>query len=1567
MTDPLSAASGIAGLISLADIIFIKLVQLRKLWKSAKKAEDDAQILMTQISPYDSSVRLTAVEACYQSLSDIRNKLNAALDKMKSNSGRQRLVEKVKFVFSTDEMTELLVNLSRHQDTFQLAIAADSMSGIIQCLSRGEGVKQQVEEVATDVKRVLDICVRVDMSTRKKNIIEFFMKESPGQAFQTSLKLRHPLTGLWIQRCPEYQCWLKGSTTSLWLAGMMGAGKTVLVGTVIEDALQLSSDRVANPEAFKALEDYHNTLHPSTGILQTSTSEELLAVLEKMSAVLDRIIIVVDGIDEGEKVDEILSILTKISKLCRVSLAVSSRDEVQIREALVEFDELQISATNDDVRLFVMGEMETRIQSRKLRNVGTKMKEEIVDTLITKARGMFRWVACQLDYLCELSTDRQRREAMKSLPPTLPETYIRILERIPLPNLDALSPEQDNRTLALACLNYLQVANFERLVCGDETILFDSELPFHRYAILNWARHAANHLEDDEVFGLMKTLFDPARSAPPNYAWKLNMLPHSGDMSRYGDDKTSISVPSPFELAAIGPEMICTGIYDSPSRELPQDQALWNSKFDSFGITTVRVLDTLQTLRASGMEDTKPPFPRLDHTLNTVIHRAVYLDPSYIIVAVRVILSTVAAVDVSKLPETPLAADSMEWFIRERVWVKYGMQLTYKVDYESLLREAILQLNPLTSEAPFIGRLCYACWEMALSWRLAFTLDPCFVSTAIKVMVSAEQPGRIPHILTLTNGAGDLSHPLREVIATLVRLDTLEAFENANETCAVFSLLEPLPFWSDEGGRNKAMGAIQNKDIIYPLEASILKKLLQMTKYLDNFISSDAAILLHYASILGIRYLAHAEDLVRYLLASGLDVHRRAGRYSPLEVACLAISESADLCDAFASVLSAERLGEANPTEGMAAFHYATLVHRAEVTPMMKALLNCGANVNAPVVKSGVTPLMAAVSLKSVSGAIWLLQHGADPTVSDKTGTCAVSIACNSGYTAFLEYLEGWTSPKTGKPFDWEANSLYYSTRKLKTHLNPLHMACISSNRAVVAFLLERKLVGINNKTHRGYTAMHLAVRFHNAEILSLLVEYGADIGAVDNLGQLPLHWAVAWGYLDAVEFLLSKGSPQTRNYLGKTPLTIAVDGKRLEMITLFENILGEKPADSHGALGLSAAADFFVAAVKRGDVNAVSHGAQEVVNLLLNRGATTADVFPFLIMPDEHDPWHGTVLDLAVIKFASEAILWRLLDRHLEEGENHLNNPPGLLWRAALHENILAINVLTRHLKANIKAYRKNCTTLECSDLFLLANGADVHQPNDVGARPLHIAARSKAQNSDQIMKFLIAAGAAVNVRNIFGNDAISLCGRDPVNREILLSGDAPLSFSTFALQHRPSPFGDFISILDTDAFVLLARHGIDPTSDNGLGAIPAHAAMAQAKVASLLLNGDYGMTELASPRIDFAHPIESSWLGSAFRLYRRRIPEARFKRVLESPVFHGCTCLYWAALRGGNLQAVKVLVRHGAKLLFWDADREISAIDLARESAEVVRWLLVLRHTEQNKIQAAGAEGSEGFGSIL
>lgn len=42
----------------------------------------------------------------------------------------------------------------------------------------------------------------------------------------------------------------------------------------------------------------------------------------------------------------------------------------------------------------------------------------------------FRWVVCQIDYLCECAHDEERREALSKLPPDLPKSYRRLLERL---------------------------------------------------------------------------------------------------------------------------------------------------------------------------------------------------------------------------------------------------------------------------------------------------------------------------------------------------------------------------------------------------------------------------------------------------------------------------------------------------------------------------------------------------------------------------------------------------------------------------------------------------------------------------------------------------------------------------------------------------------------------------------------------------------------------------------------------------------------------------------------------------------------------------------------------------------------------------------------------------------------------------------------------------------------------------------------------------------------------------------------------------------------------------------
>jgi Ankyrin repeats (3 copies)/Zinc finger, ZZ type/Ankyrin repeats (many copies) len=60
----------------------------------------------------------------------------------------------------------------------------------------------------------------------------------------------------------------------------------------------------------------------------------------------------------------------------------------------------------------------------------------------------FRWVQCQLDYIKTLRRDKDRREALKDLPPGLPETYKRELNRIE-------NPGETDKQIALRALNWL--------------------------------------------------------------------------------------------------------------------------------------------------------------------------------------------------------------------------------------------------------------------------------------------------------------------------------------------------------------------------------------------------------------------------------------------------------------------------------------------------------------------------------------------------------------------------------------------------------------------------------------------------------------------------------------------------------------------------------------------------------------------------------------------------------------------------------------------------------------------------------------------------------------------------------------------------------------------------------------------------------------------------------------------------------------------------------------------------------------------------------------------------------
>ncbi|KAI1413171.1 ankyrin [Hypoxylon sp. FL1857] len=473
MADPLSISASIAGLVTLADVVFLRLM---KYVKSAKNAAKETEELAREINvlggalnslsrlarsfddePADTKkFRMHHIEACSDILTNIQKKLK----RFDSDS----LKRKVTWPFQSGQVKELLEDLARHKQSVDLALSANSMDLLLRSLAREENLQKATSEILASVEKTREITSRIRRDDDRQKVLKFFLRCNPQQNYEMSLKLRHPRTGLWLLQLPKLQIWLSTANEKLWFTGIPGAGKTVLAGTIIEAALARCNEHVAGAfffcdykdedthspvnilsalayqiaiqkeEAFLILEQCFGDLHPRHSLPRDPTVDGLERVIGQMIKLFDQVFIIVDGIDEcGKHVVDILETLCFVSDDSEnVSIALLSRDEPDIRDRLEDdFFCERVAAHTEDITEYVTAEIEERIRVGRLRIDDLELKGEIMQGLIDGAAGMFRWVACQLDHLQECVSDKDCREALKKLPPDLNETYLRILKRIP--------------------------------------------------------------------------------------------------------------------------------------------------------------------------------------------------------------------------------------------------------------------------------------------------------------------------------------------------------------------------------------------------------------------------------------------------------------------------------------------------------------------------------------------------------------------------------------------------------------------------------------------------------------------------------------------------------------------------------------------------------------------------------------------------------------------------------------------------------------------------------------------------------------------------------------------------------------------------------------------------------------------------------------------------------------------------------------------------------------------------------------------------------------------------------
>lgn len=110
-------------------------------------------------------------------------------------------------------------------------------------------------------------------------------------------------------------------------------------------------------------------------------------------------------------------------------------------------------------------------------------------------------MACQLDHICELPTDRARREALEKLPPTLPGTYERILLR-----LNESSEAVRNlvrKSLQLIAVRHIEKLRFEEIcealsIPDDSDTLHDDET-VEKCEVLQWCSSLIRTSHQDHI------------------------------------------------------------------------------------------------------------------------------------------------------------------------------------------------------------------------------------------------------------------------------------------------------------------------------------------------------------------------------------------------------------------------------------------------------------------------------------------------------------------------------------------------------------------------------------------------------------------------------------------------------------------------------------------------------------------------------------------------------------------------------------------------------------------------------------------------------------------------------------------------------------------------------------------------------------------------------------------------------------------------------------------------------------------------------------------------------------
>ncbi|QKX58590.1 uncharacterized protein TRUGW13939_05715 [Talaromyces rugulosus] len=420
---------------------------------------------------HDESCR-DAVQRCKATMGKLREKLGE-IENSNSSGGLRRQAKfqwkKVKYPFKERKIFKLRGLLVETKSDLQLLLHVLRLNQSDQLSLNMANANEYVTDLQKSKK-----------DKKYKEVLDWVCTVDPSAKHGDTNSKKEPGTCNWLFQRPEFDEW-KTQGSVLWIKGELGCGKSVLCSAAIEhmklyctttpgtillyyyfsftnQSLQNTTICLSSllrqlctesTSIMAMVEQMHEKFHQNHNNPKKLAFDDVQTCLQSAIAELTKdkkdVYVVIDALDElpddreGLQRAQMLKwIVETSSREIHLHLLFTSRvgfsciDIEKTMESQSRLYKISIDAVtnHDDIRLYLEGQFQG---NKNLKNLGNVARVNIIEKLIGKSGGMFQWVSWQLYELKGLppiARPKDIEEVINSMPPTLGECYMRILQGV---------------------------------------------------------------------------------------------------------------------------------------------------------------------------------------------------------------------------------------------------------------------------------------------------------------------------------------------------------------------------------------------------------------------------------------------------------------------------------------------------------------------------------------------------------------------------------------------------------------------------------------------------------------------------------------------------------------------------------------------------------------------------------------------------------------------------------------------------------------------------------------------------------------------------------------------------------------------------------------------------------------------------------------------------------------------------------------------------------------------------------------------------------------------------------